>query len=78
MSKLTQQVMHAYYQRDTEQIQRLIEGAEIREMSTQRRINALADALAQRVPLSAKWLRDAIAAHFSGKIVPPLVPDDRA
>jgi hypothetical protein len=70
MNSLIQQVMHAYYQRDTEQIQRLVAGAVVRDQSTQRRINTLAEALAPYVP--QEWLREAIEAHFSGKPVPPM------
>lgn len=72
MSNLTQQAMNAYYQRDTEALQRLTDGAAIREQSTARRINSLAEALAPHIMLPARWLREAVAAHFSGKPIPPL------
>lgn len=73
MSRLTQQVMHAYYQRDADELQRLADGETIRAQSTQRRINTLADALSDQVRVPHRWLREAIEAHFSGKPVPPLV-----
>jgi hypothetical protein len=72
MSRFVHECMRAGYDRNWEELQRLLEGAVIRDQSTQRRINTLADAIGERVHVSPRWLREAIEAHFSGKPVPPM------
>lgn len=72
MSRFVHECMRAGYDRNWDELQRLLESAEIRRLATERRINSLADALIERVHLSPRWLKQAIEAHFSGKPVPTL------
>lgn len=71
MSRFANECMRASYDRNHDELRRLLEGIEVRAMTDQRRIQTLPDVLLHLVrPEHQQHLRAVIEAHFAGKPIP--------